>query len=315
MPGNTLTIVETFYRATRSCGRLPRPGGTLRICVVVQPDLPVALALAIAGLLYLRAVRLLRGRRYRVGIGQQLAWWIGLALFAAGLMSPIDRLAEDLLSAHMAQHLLIAELGAPLLLAGARSPVLLFMLPKPALVSLVRRRWLRSALSFLSRPLVAIPLYLVVLYTWHFAFAFEGALRSEPIHLLQHQSFVAISLLVWWSALEPSRRRLRGELWKVGYIFGARMGGMMLGMAFIAMRSPAYAGFYGERAREHGLAPLADQQLAGGMMLSLDFLLVVFALAFFFWRASEDDLRAQRAAAEAPGRDRARKREEPLPIP
>jgi cytochrome c oxidase assembly factor CtaG len=74
---------------------------------------------------------------------------------------------------------------------------------------------------------------------------------------------VVISVLVWWSALEPGRRRLSGELWKLGRIFAARMGGMMLGMAFIAMRSPAYSGFYGERAREHGLGPLADQQMAG----------------------------------------------------
>jgi cytochrome c oxidase assembly factor CtaG len=278
---------------------------------VLTSDIPVALTLLVAAALYLRALRVLRGRRFRVGAGQQLAWWTGLALFGVGLTSPIDRLAEDLLSAHMAQHLLIAELGTPFLLVGIRSPVLLFMLPKPALVSLARRRRLRAALSFLSRPLVAIPVYLVVLYTWHFAFAFEGALRSEPVHVLQHQSFVVISVLVWWSALEPGRRRLSGELWKLGHIFAARMGGMMLGMAFIAMRSPAYSGFYGERAREHGMGPLADQQVAGGMMLSLDLLIVLVALGYFFWRASEDDLRAQRAA----GGDRGQQHEEPLPVP
>lgn len=259
----------------------------------VDPGLAALLLLA-AGL-YLRAVRVLRGRGRRVGLGQQVAWWSGLGLTAAGLMSGIDRLSEDLLSAHMAQHLLIAEIGAPLLLVGVRSPVLLFMLPQRGLKTVARRRRLRRLLGFLARPLVAIPLYTFVLYLWHFDFMFEGALRSELLHGLQHQSFVVISLLVWWSALEPHRHRLRGELWKAGHIFAARFSGMMLGMAFIAMRSPAYDGFYGARARDHGLSPLEDQQLAGGMMMSLDAVIVLFALAFFFWRASEDD----HAATEA----------------
>ena len=259
-------------------------------------DVAVALALAIAGALYVRALVVLAGRGIAIGRLQQAAFWLGLALSGAGLFSPLDRLSDDLLSAHMAQHLLIAELGAPLLLIGMRSPVLLFMLPQPALKSVARRRRLRSVLAFLARPVVAVPLYVVVLYAWHLGFMFEGALRSEAMHILQHWSFVGISLLVWWSALEPNRRRLRGELWKVLHIFAARMGGMMLGMAFLAMRAPAYAGYYGDRAREHGLSPLTDQQTAGGMMLSLDFLIVVGALCFFFWRASEDDHREHRDA-------------------
>lgn len=264
-------------------------------------DLAVALAMTLAGVLYVRALGVLRRRGQVVQRLQQTAFWSGLGLSAAGLFSPVDRLAEDLLSAHMAQHLLIAELGAPLLLVGVRSPVLLFMLPRPALKSLARRRRLRAALAVLSRPLVAVPLYIVVLYAWHLGFMFEGALRNDGLHVLQHWSFVGISVLVWWSALEPNRRRLRGELWKIVHILGARMGGMMLGMAFLVMRTPAYAGYYGERAREHGLTPLSDQQTAGGMMLSLDALIVVGALCFFFWRASEDDRRRERQADAARG--------------
>lgn len=255
---------------------------------------PVAL-LTLAGGFYVRAVLVLRGRGRRVPLAQQACWWTGLALTAAGLMSGIDRLADDLLSAHMAQHLMVAELGAPLMLAGIRTPVLLFMLPRPALVALAGCTRLRRALALLARPLVAVPLYTLVLYLWHFDFMFEGALRGELMHGLQHQSFVLISLLVWWSALEPNRARLRGELWKAGHIFAARFGGMMLGMAFIAMRSPAYGDFYGDRATGYGLTPVEDQQLAGGMMLTLDLMIVLGAWAYFFWRASEDD----HAATEA----------------
>jgi putative membrane protein len=261
----------------------------------VDPGAVAVLALS-AGL-YLYALARLRTRGVGISRWQQLAWWTGLACFAIALIGPLDRLAEDLFSAHMAQHLLFAEIGAPLILIGIRSPVLLFMLPQAALKSLARRRHLRALLGFLSRPLVAIPLYVLVLYAWHLEFMFVGALESEPLHLLQHWSFIAISLLVWWSALEPNRRRMRGELWKVGYIFGARLGGMMLGMAFLVMRSPAYEAFYGQRAHEHGLTPVADQQIGGGLMLTLDAIIVFAALCFFFWRASADDLEAQRKAA------------------
>jgi len=66
------------------------------------------------------------------------------------------------------------------------------------------------------------------------------------------------------------------------------------GMAFVVMRSPAYDA-YGDSAREHGLTPLGDQQLAGGMMLSLDFLVMMFALCLFFWASARDADEAEAA--------------------
>ena len=105
------------------------------------------------------------------------------------------------------------------------------------------------------------------------------------------------AMLVWWSVIEPKRRRLPGELWKVPYIIGARLTGMFLGMAFIIMRSPAYPDFYGRTAPEHGWSALTDQQVAGAMMLGLDLIVMLFALAFFFYRSSQEHDRAERAAA------------------
>ena len=260
---------------------------------------PAVIALILlATALYVRAVRVLARRGWKVPLRQQAFWHSGVALMAVGLLSPVDGLGEDLLSAHMAQHLLIADLAAPLLLAGLRTPVLVFYLPRPVLVPLARSHGLRRFFRFIRRPLVAIPIWIVTLYGWHLGFAFQGALDSDLVHALQHQCFVAASLLVWWSAIEPNKARLSGELWKAGYILGSRLAGMFLGMAFIAMRSPAY-GAYGERAREHGLAPLADQQIAGGMMLTLDLAIMLAAFAFFFYRAGQDHDRAEHRAAVA----------------
>jgi cytochrome c oxidase assembly factor CtaG len=238
--------------------------------------------------LYVRAVWVLRGRGVEVPRLQIVLWHMGIALWAIGFFSPVHTLGEELLSAHMAQHLLIADLAAPLLLAGVRNPVLMFFLPKPVLATLARSGAPRRAFRWLRRPLVAVPVYAVVLYGWHFAFAFEAAVRYPLVHALQHMSFIAIGILVWWSALEPKRRRLRGELWKIPYLLGARMVGMFLGMSFVLIRVPIYTGVYSAGDRGHGLSAVADQQLAGGMMVTLDILIMVFALCFFFLRSAQD---------------------------
>ena len=199
---------------------------------------PGAVALlALMATLYARAVATLRRRGYRVPVGQQAAWWTGLALTAAGLTGPVDALSEDLVLAHMGQHLLIADLAAPFLLIGLRSPVYAFYLPRPLLVRVARLHWLRRAFRVLRRPLVAVPVWVAILYGWHFSFAFVAALENPVLHVVQHLSFLFGALLVWWSVIEPKRRRVPGDLWKVPYLLGARVAGMFLGMALIILRS------------------------------------------------------------------------------
>ena len=262
-------------------------------------DPAVIALLLLASVLYLRAVAILGRRGYEVPLGQRVAWHAGIALTAIGLLSPIDGLGEELLIAHMGQHLLIADLAAPLLLIGIRSPVYAFVLPRPVLVPLARRRTLRRLFRRLRQPLVAVPVWVLVLYGWHFTFAFEAALGNDFVHALQHQSFVLGALLVWWSVIEPKRRRLPGGLWKVPYVLGARIAGMFLGMAFILLRSPAYGDSYGRTAPGHGISAITDQQVAGAMMLGLDLLVMLFCVGFFFYRSAQDHDRAEPTAAVA----------------
>jgi putative membrane protein len=266
---------------------LPIPGSESPHVISLDPAGLVVVAL-LAGL-HLRATRTLARRGHRVPRWQMAAWYAGVALVAFGLFGPLDPLGEDLLLAHMGQHLLVADLAAPLLLVGARSPVMFFMLPRRLLVALARQPGLRRLSRFLRRPLVALPIYVAVLYAWHLPFAFEAALESEVVHGLQHQSFVAIGLLVWWPVLEPNRPRLRGELWKAGYVLGSRVATMFVGMALLILRDPAYEPYEGA----HGLSAVADQQLAGGLMMVVDVLIMLAAVAFFFWRAGVDHDRAQ----------------------
>jgi putative membrane protein len=257
-------------------------------------DLTAIYLLLLPAAMYVRAVRILAKRGYGVPALQQACWFVGLASIGAALLSPLDELGEtDLLSAHMGQHLLIGDVAAPLILLGLRSPVYAFLLPRPVLVPLARAESLRRLLRRIRQPWIAAPIWIVILYGWHLAPAYEGALRSPVLHGLQHQTFIIGSLLVWLSVLEPTRRRVPGGLWKIAHITGVRFAGMFLGMAFLLIRNPVYDGFYGRRALEHGLTPLEDQQLAGGLMLGLDLVVMLGALTFFFLRTAQDADRAE----------------------
>jgi hypothetical protein len=65
-----------------------------------------------------------------------------------------------------------------------------------------------------------------------------------------------------------------------------------VGMAFLVQRSPAYDGYDGA----HGLSALSDQQLAGGLMMAVDVLIMLVAAALLFWRAGAEHDRATAAA-------------------
>lgn len=259
-------------------------------------DPVVVVLLALLAALYVRALRVAGARRLRISRAQQASWWLGLALLAIGLLGPPDAYDAELLSAHMAQHQLIGDLAAPFLLIGLRAPLLLFYLPRGVLVPLARQHWLRRAFRVARQPLVALPLYVLTIYGWHYGPLFEGALSTPALHVLQHQSFLAANLLLWWSVLEPSRQRMGGQLWKIGYVFAARMSTMFLGMIFLFSRGILYADSYGRATRE-GISPIADQQTAGGLMMTLDVVIMVVALCWFFWQASQAEDRREQAAA------------------
>ena len=61
-----------------------------------------------------------------------------------------------------------------------------------------------------------------------------------------------------------------------------------------------YGAYYHDRARHYGLSPLADQQIAGGIMMSLDIIIMVTGLIYFFYYATvEADAEERRMRAAA----------------
>jgi putative membrane protein len=249
----------------------------------------IVLCLGVLEALYVRALR-----RVAVPRVQIAAWHVAIVLALAGLVGPVDRLAGEGLAFHLLQHMLLAELAAPLLVIGVRTPVAECFVPDGS-------PRVRAVLRGLQAPLVSLPLYGLVLYAWHVSLLFDAAVRHPAVHALQHLSLLAAGVLVWWPVLEPGRRRLRGDLWKIGHVVTARFLAMLLGLGFVLIPAPVYTAVYGRGERGLGLRPIADQQLAGGIMVVLEIVLMMAALTYFFVSAGRqhdaDEQRARRDAA------------------
>lgn len=238
---------------------------------------------------------MLSKRGYRIPPLQAACWYAGLTAIGVALLSPLDHLGDtDLVWAHMGQHLLMMDLAAPLLLLGLRSPVYAFMLPRPLLVPLARSRVIRAIFAFIRKPLVAAAIFVLTMWLWHLAPAYDAALRSPILHALQHQCFLIAGMIFWLPVLEPWHRRVPGGFWKIGYIAGTRLMTMFVGFALVATTNPIYDGFYGNRSTLHGITPLDDQQMAGTLMMVVDIVIMLGALVFFFMRTSQDDQRSGR---------------------
>ena len=81
-------------------------------------DVAVIVVLIAAGVLHTAGVRRLRARGAAVRLVEPAAFRAGCVVTMAAVAPPLDGLAVDRFSAHMAQHELLMLVGAPLIVAG-----------------------------------------------------------------------------------------------------------------------------------------------------------------------------------------------------
>ncbi|MBD0339128.1 MAG: cytochrome c oxidase assembly protein [Thermoleophilia bacterium] len=243
------------------------------------------LPVAVAAFLYWRRALTLRRRGSPVAGWRQGLFALGLLLFAVAVASPIDRLGEErLFSFHMLQHVLLGDLAPLCVVGGLTGPLLRPLLAVEAV----------ARLRFLVHPLVALPLWTANLFAWHVPAAYEAALGSGGVHALQHLCFFTFGALMWAPVVEilPGPMWF-GTGWKLGYIVVVRLLETLLGNVFLWTGTVLYPTY--ERAeRLWGISPLADQGIAGGVMMIEGSLVTIGAIAWLFFRlASEGELRQQ----------------------
>jgi cytochrome c oxidase assembly factor CtaG len=179
---------------------------------------------------------------------------LGLLLVAASFVTPLEGLAlRYLLFAHLLQNVVLAEWAPALVVAG---------LPAGAAAALVRGRTART----LTHPLVALPLWLASYFLWHLPWCYDAALRRPDWLLhLEHLSYFATGVLVWWPVFQDAPRRLSAGA-KAAYLFVAFALASPLGLLLALLPKPIYTVYEHAPRRLWGLSPLDDQELAGVTM-------------------------------------------------
>ena len=250
--------------------------------------------------LYLAGVGPLR-RKYgwapEVKRGQVVAFLSGVVVLFLALNGPIHDLSDYyLLSAHMVQHMLLMMIMPPLLLIGTPDWLLRPILKHPTVMEIAR---------FLTHPATAFTLYNVVFIGWHFPAAYNLALESHGVHVVQHLMFMAVSTIMWWPVINPvpELARLSSPL-QLLYLFAFGIP-MSVVSAFITMSSEVVYPWYAEAPRVFDISAVEDQQLGGLIMWVPGMLIywIAVTIVFLRWSSREDREEPRKAGlAAASGR-------------
>jgi putative membrane protein len=274
------------------------------------------------GSLYAKRAHTLSRSTHPVPGWRQGCFYGGLLTILIALFSPVGRLSDELLYMHMVEHLLMGDIAALLIVLGLTGPLL---------APILRIR-VFDRLRTLSNPAIAFPLWVLDFYAWHLPVLYQAALRHQAMHALQHTMFIAFGINMWMCLFGPlPKPRWFGNLGRLFYILAVRLAGGILGNVFLWSGTIFYP-FYTHSEALHAIAPLTDQRMAGGIMMTEESILTLCLFCWLFLRAAREseerqqlldfaedhgielsEERASRAVAAGRGADLKRRLEDRLP--
>lgn len=234
--------------------------------------------LALMGFAYAKRVHTL-GRQGRGVPGwRQACFYAGFVTIGAALTS-LGGDSQELLTAHMVEHLLLGDIAALLIVLGLTGP----------LIAPILRIKLFDRLRILAHPLIAFPLWAIDLYVWHLPVFYEAALRHTGVHALEHAMFLGLGVNMWMCLFGPlPMPRWFGNLAKLGYIVAVRLTGTVLGNVFLWSGSVFYP-FYVHGDTLWHVSPIADQNLAGAVMMVEESILTLCLFCWLFLRTAQEN--------------------------
>ena len=249
---------------------------------VFEP-LQIAGLMALGAAYGIRAANLARDGR-PVPTWRVVSYFSGLALILAAFISPLAHLGSELVLAHMIQHLVIGDIAALLIVLGLTR----------SLLAPVMGLWWFERLRVLALPMIALPLWIANLYMWHIPDLYNATVTNEPVHALQHASFIGFGILMWMPVAGP----LPVPAWfgggaQVGYTIVARLAGAGLGNILMWSGSALF-GAYAAGQAYWGIAPITDQGIAGVIMMSEGGIVTLGVLAWALLRWAARDTEKQR---------------------
>ena len=211
-----------------------------------------------------RAPRLTPG--WRAGCYLASVGAVGLAL-----LSPIDRLAEELFRAHMIQHLLLIKVAAPALLLANPLPTIIWGLPRPLRARVGGLLVPGAPIRIAWRALTSMPLtwliYAFTLWFWHLPVAYDAALEERFLHDVEHLAFLAAGILFWWPLILPAPR-VRTAVspgLRVAYLVVGAFQEALLGLLLVLSPEALYRSYSGVPGQS-GITAIEDQAGAGILM-------------------------------------------------
>lgn len=224
-----------------------------------------ALALLAYAIPYVSRARSLASRGRPVPVWRLSCFGGGLTVLALATSAPIDEQANSRLVAHMAEHLLIADVASLLLVLGLTGPVL---------APLLRVRG-ADRVRALAHPVPAFAIWALNLWLWHLTVAYQGALRHDLVHLIQHACFLLAGMNLWMPLFGPfPKPSWFGLPAQLVYVVAVRLTGAVLANLFLWSGTVFY-GWYGD---------LGDQSAAGAVMMVEESLVTVALFGWLFMK-------------------------------
>jgi putative membrane protein len=240
-------------------------------------DAFVLAPLVLLGLLYARRARTLASGGHPVPGWRQACFYSGFVVIGAALTA-LGPASEELLYMHMVEHLLLGDIGALLIVLGLTGPLLAPVLRIP----------LFDRLRALTHPLVAFPLWAIDLYVWHLPVLYQAALRHPGVHALEHVMFLGCGINMWMCLVGPlPTPSWFGNLGKLIYIIAVRLTGAVLGNVFVWSGTVFYPYYIHGDAAYH-ISPMADQSVAGAIMMVEGSILTLCLFCWLFLRTARE---------------------------
>lgn len=268
----------------------------------------VVLVVSALAALYLGGVYALHRRGDHWSPGRTLSFLFGgLGSILVATCSALGTYDTVLLSVHMVQHMILSMFAPVFLALGAPVTLALRTLPAGARRALLGVLHSRVA-KVLSFPPVALALFVLTPWVLYFSPSYDATLHSGLLHNLMHVHFLVVGSLFFWPllGLDPVPGRVPYPF-RMLTVFATLPFHAFLGVTIMGMKEVIAADWYYGFDRDWGPTPLADQNVAGGILWGSGDLvaLVFFGVLFVHWvrdsqrEAVREDRRLDREEAAA----------------
>ncbi len=221
----------------------------------------------------LTAVLFVRGKRHaRVSLTRQISFWFGLGALYVALHTRLDYFFEHEFFMHRGQHLVLHHVGPFFIALAYPGAALRAGVPfkwrqrfvRPALEA----RPVRVALDIVMHPVIAVTLFVGLIYFWLFSPIHFIAMLDWRLYRVMNWSMVIDGLLFWWLVLDsrpaPPARLSPGK--RVLVVIAAIPPQIVLGALIFFTTRELYPVYSICGRAFTWLSPMRDQQI-GGLLL------------------------------------------------